>query len=217
MIKAVIFDMNGIIIDDEHIHELAFSHVVQRFGIEISHELYLECCAGRTDRAGFETIAERFSVPLPIDAVLVEKSQAYLTLFPKTKKAFPGVLELLHSLEKTDLTLALVSSASRIEVELVIKEFGLTNTFVQTISADDVTLGKPDPEPYQKMIRLLGLKADECVVIEDSRNGVLSAKAAGCACVAVTTTHEREDLLEADLTVDRFEELDEDKLRAVSS
>ncbi len=216
MIKAVIFDMNDIIIDDEHIHEMAFGKVIKKFGIELTHETYLECCAGRTDRAGFESVTEKFAVELPIEDLLTEKSQAYLTLFPKTKKAFPGVLDLIANLAKSDLTLALASSASRVEVDLVIQEFGLKGVFATTLSADDVSIGKPDPEPYSKTIEKLGLQPNECVAIEDSRNGVLSAKTAGCFCVAVTTTEKREQLQEADLIVDAFSELSESRLKELS-
>lgn len=70
MIKAVLFDMNGIIIDDEHIHELAFQETVKPFNISLTHTDYLECCAGKTDRAGYESIAATFNKELPIDLLL---------------------------------------------------------------------------------------------------------------------------------------------------
>src|SRR3989339_853056 len=108
-IKAVLFDMNGIIIDDEHIHEMAFKETVKPFGIELDHLTYLDCCAGKTDRAGYEEIAAKFS---------------------------------------KDFILALTSSSSRAEVDLIAKEFGIDHEFRITISADDVTKGKPNPEPY---------------------------------------------------------------------
>ena len=192
--------MNGIIIDDEHIHEMAFKETVKPFGIELDHLTYLDCCAGKTDRAGYEEIAAKFSKDLLVDDLLQQKSQMYLKLFPANKKDYPGAIDLIHSLAK-DFILALTSSSSRAEVDLIAKEFGIDHEFRITISADDVTKGKPNPEPYLITAQKLDLQPQECVVIEDSRSGVLSAKAAGCYCIGVTTTHTKEDLKEADLVI----------------
>src|SRR3989339_1785583 len=116
-IKAVLFDMNGIIIDDEHIHEMSFRETVKPYNINLDHLTYLNCCAGRTDRAGYEEIASKFSTTLSIDDLLNQKSQMYLKLFPANKRSYDGVIELIHSLAK-DFTLALTSSSSRNEVDL---------------------------------------------------------------------------------------------------
>lgn len=203
MIKAVLFDMNGIIIDDEHIHEMAFKQTVQPYAINLDHQAYLNCCAGKTDRAGYEEIAVKFSKELPIGELLQKKSQMYLELFPANKKDYPGVIDLIHSLGQ-NFRLALTSSSSRAEVDLITKEFGIDHEFEVTISADDVTKGKPHPEPYIITAQRLNLQPGECLVIEDSRSGVLSAKAAGCYCIAVTTTHSEQELREADLVTDEF-------------
>jgi HAD superfamily hydrolase (TIGR01509 family) len=216
MIKAILFDMNGIIIDDEHIHEMAFRETVKPFGIDLDHQAYLDCCAGKTDRAGYEQIATKFSNDLPVDELLQQKSQMYLKLFPANKKDYPGVINLIHSLAK-NFTLALTSSSSRAEVNLITKEFGIDHEFRITISADEVTKGKPDPEPYLITTQKLDLKPEECVVIEDSRSGVLSSKAAGCYCIGVTTTHTEEDLREADLVVGDFTKITTEVIQNLTS
>ena len=198
--------MNGVIIDDEYVHEMAFGEVLQPFGISISHQDYLENCAGRTDKAGFEAMEKKFSRELPIDDLLDRKSEAYLRLFPIYKKSCDGVIDLIKNLSKS-FVLALTSSASRAEIDLVLKEFEINSYFKIIVSADDVSEGKPNPEPYLKTTSMLGLRPEECVVIEDSRSGVVSAKAAGCFCIGVTTTHPRDMLTDADLVVDSFEEI----------
>ncbi len=208
MTKSILFDMNGIIIDDEHIHELAFTETVEPFGINLTHEQYLECCAGKTDRAGYESIAAQFNKNLPVDQLLVEKSQTYLKLFPANKKTYPGVIELIHQLAQKYL-LALTSSSSRAEVDLITKEFGIQADFKVTISADEVTKGKPDPEPYLITCQNLNVSPAEAVVIEDSKSGVSSAKAAGCGCIGVTTTHSADDLKASDVVVSTFSEITE--------
>ncbi len=215
MIKAVLFDMNGIIIDDEHIHEMAFKETVKPYGIEMDHSTYLSCCAGQTDRAGYEQIASTFSKNLPIDDLLLQKSQMYLKLFPANKKDYPKVIDLIHSLAK-NFTLALTSSSSRAEVDLITKEFDIDHEFSITISADDATKGKPNPEPYLITAQKLNLQTKECVVIEDSHSGVLSAKAAGCYCIGVTTTHSKEDLKEADLVVGDFSQINTEVIQKLA-
>lgn len=207
MIKAVIFDMNGIIIDDEHIHELAFKETVKPFKINLSHEDYLECCAGKTDKAGYEKISARFSNTLPISKLLEDKATFYLQLFPKHKKTYVGVIELIHKLANT-YTLALTSSSSRTEVDLITKEFKIDKLFKVTISADEVKTGKPDPEPYLITCKLLNIKPQHSVVIEDSKSGVKSAKSAGCYCIGVTTTHNADELDGVDFVTNSFDKIE---------
>ena len=205
--------MNGVIIDDEHIHELIFQDSVLPYGIKISHEEYLECCAGRTDREGYASIGRKFSQDLPVDELLRMKHAMYREQFPKYKQAYLGVLELIERLVGK-FQLALVSSASRSEIDLITREFGIDRFFTFTISAEDVRKGKPDPEPYQKAVERFQVSPSDCVVIEDSVNGILSAKAAGCFCIAVTNTHEREELGQADLIVDSFAEITDELLQS---
>lgn len=203
--KAVIFDMNGVIINDEHIHEMAFRETVSPYNIDLDHQAYIDYCAGKTDREGYEEIAAKFSVSLPLDDLLKQKSQMYLELFPANKKSYPGAIELIHSLAK-EYTLALTSSSSRDEVDLITREFGINNEFKITVSGSDVKKGKPDPEPYLITADRLGFKPSECVVIEDSRSGVISAKAAGMYVVAITTTHKSGQLEMADRIISNFDD-----------
>lgn len=206
MIKAILFDMNGVIINDEHIHEMAFHNTLEPYGIDLDHQLYLTCCAGRTDQAGYEAIAARFNKKLPIDVLLNKKSELYLHLFPTHKKSYPDVVTLITSLSH-NFQLALTSSSSRAEVDLITKEFSIKQLFRVTISGDDVQRGKPDPEPYLLTAARLGVQPHECLVIEDSQSGITSAKTAGCYCVGITTTHTREELRDANRVVDTFREI----------
>ena len=198
--------MNGVIIDDENIHELAFKKTVKPFGINLSHQDYLNCCAGKTDRAGYESIAVEYKKKLPIDKLLQQKSKTYLQLFPENKKSYPGVIELIHHLSK-DYLLSVTSSSSRVEVDLITREFGIDKYLNTTISANDVKNGKPNPEPYLITCEKLFISPKEAVVIEDSISGVISAKSAGCFCIGITTTHTSKDLLTCDLIVNSFAEI----------
>lgn len=215
MIKAVLFDMNGIIINDEHIHELAFKQTLRPYDILITHQDYILCCVGKTDRAGYELISTQFSKKLPIDKLLEDKANLYLKLFPEHKKTYPNVIELIHSLAK-NFILGLTSSSSRQEVDLIITEFQIKDKFFTTISGNDVLNGKPNPEPYIKTSDKIGVPTNECLVIEDSRSGVESAKSAGCFCIGVTTTHSKEDLKDADAIVDNFAEINMQLINSLS-
>ncbi len=206
MIKAIIFDMNGVIIDDLAIHSIAFNEVLRAYGISVPLQEYLDSFAGKTDRGGFEDVAKQFSIELPVDELLENKGEAYLKLFPEHKKSYPGVIELIKNLSE-NYTLALASSATRVEIDLITKEFGIDSYFQVVVSAEDVTQGKPNPEPYLKAASLLKVSPDECVVIEDSIDGVKAAKSAGCMCIRVATTHPRDLATNADRTVDSFEEI----------
>ncbi|MFA5986758.1 MAG: HAD family phosphatase [Parcubacteria group bacterium] len=208
MIKAIIFDMNGVIIDDEHAHEMAFRDTVKEYKIDLTHDDYLACCAGKTDRRGYEDIAKKFQQDLPVDTLLDRKWKIYPQLFEKHKKAFEGVVELIRDLSQK-YTIALASSASRDEVILITKEFDVEKYFSVMISANDVVNGKPHPEPYLKTAELLHVSPVSCAVIEDSPSGVRAAKSAGCYCIAITTTHTKEDLREADVIVGSFADIDD--------
>ncbi len=206
MIKAVIFDMNGVIINDETIHELAFNRSLVTHGIRVSHEEYQKCCAGKTDRVGFETIAKEKNLNFDIDQAIHDKDQSYFQLFPANKKTYPGVIELIKSL-KDKYKLAVCSGSVQREVEMILKEFDIFDCFKVVISAENVTRSKPDPEPYLLAAQRLGVLAEECVAIEDSPSGIAAAKAAGMKCIAITTTHEPSSLQSADSIVDDFKDV----------
>ncbi len=214
MIKAILFDMNGVIISDESIHESAFKKTVESFEINLTHEDYLNLCAGKTDRLGYQNIAEHFGKTLPIEQLLIEKAKLYLEIFPTQKKACEGVIDLIKELANHYI-LAVSSGATKKEIELVLKEFELAKYFKTIISADDVRHSKPHPEPYLITCKQLQLKPEECIVIEDSQSGVTSAKAAGCYCIGITTTHSKEDLHNSDLVINYFAELNAKKLNEI--
>lgn len=195
--------MNGVIIDDEHIHEQAFAQIMKTYGTELTHQAYLDCCAGRTDAAGFEQLSEQLSVSIEIDKALKAKAVAYLKLFPKHKRAYPGVIELINFLHN-HFALALTTSSSKMEADLVLAAFNIKDAFRVVVTADDVSKGKPDPQPYVLTASRLSIDPAECVVIEDSTSGVRSAKAVGMTCIAITTTHSASDFSQADMVVDSF-------------
>ena len=121
----------------------------------------------------------------------------------------PGVVQLVRVLQERGLTLAITSSAVRSSIETILIRLGLRDAFALIVDGSEVTNGKPDPEAYLVTARRLGVRPDECVVIEDSEVGVLAAKRAGMTCIAVRNPRAQtfQDLSAADRVVDSMEEL----------
>jgi sugar-phosphatase len=117
---------------------------------------------------------------------------------------YPGAIELIHGLAKQKVPLALVTGSLRSEAEIVLKTFDIAKYFTKVITAEDTTLAKPNPEGYLKAAVALECDPTDCIVIEDSPNGVRAARAAGMKCLAVTTTHLPDELSEANSIVDRL-------------
>jgi len=168
---------------------------------------------GRTDEAGFRDIVKHLSLgQADIKKLIEEKTRAYFDMLPNSIRAFPGVVEFIHRLHP-HFRLALTSSASREEVDMVLSAFCITDFFEIVVSGNDVVHSKPHPEPYLLTAQHLQEKPEHCLVIEDSKNGVRSAKAAGMHCIAITTTHNKNDLADADMTIDAFSDLAIDAIK----
>lgn len=207
MIKAVIFDMNGVIVDDEHIHELAFQEVCFKYKINLTHKLYQNLCMGKTDLDGFKSIIKHFKIKAQANKMVKNKTKIYLKLIPNKIKNFPGVIKLINNLNKS-YTLALASSSTKKEINMILKTLDIVKYFKVIISANDIKKGKPDPEPYLLTAKKLKTKPKDCVVIEDTKAGVMSAKNAGMMCIAITTTNSKNNLKSADFIIKKFSEVE---------
>jgi HAD superfamily hydrolase (TIGR01509 family) len=217
MLRAVIFDFNGIIIDDEPIHFELFQQVLGEEGISLTEEGYYSRYLGYDDRGAFTAAYREYERPLdePQLARLVARKAAYYQNAIRNKVTiFPGVRRLLAALAPT-FPLAVASGALRHEIETILATAGLLNYFPVIVSAEDVNEGKPEPEIFLKALALLNAQARdgrpigtaECLVIEDSKEGVRGARRAGMKCLAVTNSHPPELLTEAAAVVKSLEEV----------
>ncbi len=202
--KAVLFDMDGVIVDSDPLHVAAFQATLKRYGHDLSEEQYEQHFAGRTDEAGlrqyFDFIGENVELPIVMD----EKARAYLELAADRLVPYPGVVEFIRDLAAREVPLALVTGSLQAEAEVTLKAFGLTNLFGAIVAAEDISQSKPSPEGYLKGAKALGFNPADCIVIEDAPSGVKAAKAAGMRCLAVTTTHNEEELTDATLIIDQL-------------
>ena len=194
--QAVIFDLDGVIIDSEPIHARAKRIAFSRFGMEVPNEVY-ERFVGETDWNVVEYVVTNYGDDsLKIQDVLDLKQSEFRSLIPDME-FIPGALEFIERAGKTFDTLVLVTSATPLNEKLSLEQFGLENTFDFTINVDDVTQAKPHPEPYNRAIQKLNLPAGRCLIIEDSINGITAADASGAFVAGVQTSISEEQLLEA--------------------
>jgi HAD superfamily hydrolase (TIGR01509 family) len=217
MLRAVIFDFNGIIVDDEPIHFRLFQRVLGEEGIPLTEEDYYARYLGFDDRGAFVAGYRDHERELS-DAKLVQlidrKAVYYQEAIRNHVTVFPGVKALVASLAPT-LPLAVASGALRHEIETILSTISLRSHFRAIISAEEVQSGKPEPEIFLKALAALNsslvgqnaIAAADCLVIEDSKEGVRGARRAGMKCLAVTNSHRAELLGEATAVVNSLEQV----------
>jgi HAD superfamily hydrolase (TIGR01509 family) len=206
-LRVVIFDFNGVVVDDEPLHFELFQRVMAEEGLILTEEIYREKYLGYDDRGCFIAAlsdAGRKDTG-QIDRLIARKAAYYREAFEKRFLLFPGVVELVRRLVER-FPLAIASGALRDEIELVLDRADLRDCFRVIVAAEDVSACKPDPEGYLKALAALNSSgaaalANQCLVIEDSIAGVKAAKRAGMRCLAVTNSYAAEELKEADWIV----------------
>ena len=192
---AIIFDMDGVVINSEPLHERASQHVFSSYGIELDETIF-EPFKGKTDRdIVTHLISEHKIVDATVDELLQRKRDAYASLVDELE-TIHGVMAFIQHVA-INYRLALTTSASRRNQELAFQKFNLYPFFEEVVTSNDITNPKPHPEPYLHTMEKLGLTPDVCVVIEDSTNGVRSASAAGCTVVGIKTSFDEPALRQA--------------------
>ncbi len=203
-LQALIFDFDGIIANTEPLHFAGLHLTLKEIGIELTEAEYYADYLGYDDRGCI--LAALATNRRPADGSTVErlmkrKAEAYLESVKHHQVIFPGVPDFVRDAART-YPLAIASGALRHEIEYILETAGLRSAFLHITSAEDVTRGKPDPQPFLLALKALQqhdarLTPDSCLVIEDSLPGVRGAKAAGMKVLAVTNTHTVQDLHEA--------------------
>jgi HAD superfamily hydrolase (TIGR01509 family) len=195
VIEAVLFDFNGVLVDDEAQHCRALQRVLADEGIPLSQDAYYAQYLGLDDRTGLVEAFRRAQRTLTtelLDHLVVKKSTLYLSLVATALRIVPGAPEFVRDAGQR-FRLGLVSGALRREIDPVLGKTGLAEAFEVIVAADDVRRCKPDPAPYlaahTAFSRRRSLPVHSCVVIEDSLPGLEAARAAGMPCVMLTTNH----------------------------
>jgi len=203
-IKALLFDFNGVIVNDEPIHFEATRRVLAELGIAISLEKYNAEFLGCNDRECLQSLITNHN-PSKLEEIVDRKSRYYFDLIDNNPPFVHGAIDFIKE-ASSRFKLAIVSGALRREISHNLLAGNLLSYFPVIISADDVTSSKPDPEGFNLAMARLDtmLVPSECVVIEDSQRGIQAARCAGMRCLALTTTFDRNALIDADWTLDAF-------------
>ena len=184
MIKGVLFDLDGIIVDSEPLHFEAHQKALKQFGINITLDDYLEFGVAKGDASLFDEASKKYGVAIDKEKVSRLKKKLYKDIFCRKAAPREGVLDLFEDLSGK-YTLAITSSGAKEVIGLVLEKLGLENKFETVVSGNDVERVKPFPDIYEKVLDLLGLESADCVAIEDSESGLLAAKGAKIKCIVV--------------------------------
>jgi len=214
--RALVFDFDGVIADDEPLHLAAFQRTLAAEGITLSAEAYYARYLGFDDHDAIVEAFREAGRPLPpdrADALMAAKAAHFLGLVRDGVRIFPGVAA-------ARVPLAIASGALRREIELILAHAGLTAAFTEIVSAEDVEEGKPSPAVFRCALgrlrdRVTDLAPEHCLVIEDSRPGVEAARRAGMRCLAVTNSYSATELADADLVVQSLAGIEWERLEAL--
>ncbi len=201
MLKGVLFDMDGVLLDSEELTSKAAVRYFEEKGYEVKPEDFIPFY-GMGEEKYFGGVAEKYEIPFDVE---VEKYKVYDLFYEMAKgkmEALPGVHEFIERVKAMNMKTAVATSASRYKMKINLSLIGFTeSTFDTIVTGEDITENKPHPEIFIKAATNLGLKPLECLVVEDAPGGVQAAKSAGCKCMAVMTSFSEKELSKADWIV----------------
>lgn len=209
---AVIFDLDGLIVDTEPLHQESFNVLLARYGIDyvIAEEEYGREFVGVPVQENFDYLVARFKFPISIPKLIEERERIFISLVsdPRNLSVLPGARELIDRLNARGIPLALATGSARDEASAMLRGIGITNHFRAIVTASDVKRGKPAPDIYLRALEKLKLRGDECIALEDSASGVAAAQSAGLRVIAVPNRFTRhQDLSRANACVESLAEV----------
>ena len=217
-LKAVLFDFNGVIINDEAIHRESIEQLLLEQNLQPKAEEYRQDCLGRSDRACLQKLFERRGYLLDsaeLNRMLQRKALAYRDRIAQLDRLpiYPDAQQAIFDLRVARLPLAIVSGSTASDIEAVLERANLRQSFQVVVSDERVRAGKPEPEGYLLAAAELGARPEECLAIEDSFAGITAAKRAGIQVVGVAHTYPFHMLQRlANWTVDRLTDLELDRI-----
>jgi HAD superfamily hydrolase (TIGR01509 family) len=206
-IFAVIFDMDGVIVDSNPTHTIALRKFCDMQGHHLTDDELKTRVYGRPNKDWIPDIFGNRLTPEQYRKLADEKEALFRELFAPIIKPLDGLIDFLQKLEDDNIPKAIASSAPPENVKFTLEKISIEKCFDIMFDESDIEKGKPDPEIYLKAAAALRLPPENCVVFEDSLAGVAAGKRAGCKVIGVTTTHKKEEFVGTDLVIDNFKQI----------
>jgi HAD superfamily hydrolase (TIGR01509 family) len=206
MLKAIIFDMDGVLVNSEPLHRKAYFNMFEEFNLNVSNRLY-ESFTGKSTSAICKELCEIFDLSISHEKLMFSKRKHFKTIFDNDPEfqMIDGALSLIKNYFYNNLTLILASSASMTNINRIFKKFDLDKFFKAKISGADLKESKPNPEIFIKAAKLSGFSKSESIVIEDSTNGIIASKSAGIYCIGYNSPNSKnQNYDKADLVISNF-------------
>ncbi len=212
MIKGVVFDLDGVLIDSPKIYFKVMKDFLQNHDLEVTDRVVSNFIS-LSLKDEFLELTKKYSIDVSFDDFLKETLEKSLAISKKELTVCVGVKELLADLKEKNFLLAVASNNNKRTIDFVFEKFGFSDFFSTVVTGEDVVHGKPHPEIYLNAVQFLGVKPFECVGIEDTLIGVRSVKAAGLKCIAVPNSFAGHvSFQEADLVVKELTDLNSKRI-----
>ena len=214
MIKTVIFDMDGVIVDTEPVHHHAYNQHFEQLNIEVNAEMYASF-TGNSTKNIFERLKIQFNLDEDVATLVETKRNLFNDAFDNKEDLYllDGVEDLIKDLYDNGMQLVLASSSATVTINRVFNRFRLHKYFTHIVSGEDFPKSKPHPAIFLRAAELANTPVENCIVIEDSTNGIMAAKAAGIYCIGYDSFHSKlQDYSLADVVITDFKELSYERI-----
>ncbi len=207
-IEAVIFDMDGTMVNNMQFHKKAWKEFCKKYGLNLTNEDFDQKISGKKNNEIFKIVFDKI-ISLEEEIKYTEEKEAlYRELYKEFVREVPGLSDLIRFLKQRKIKLAIATTATDKNRVFILSSLNLDNIFDVILGDEDVKMGKPNPEIYLLAAKKLKVSPSKCLVFEDSPPGVLSGKSAGMKVVGVLTSHAPEDLKETDYLIDNFSQIE---------
>ena len=213
-IRAIVFDFDGVLANSEPLHLRAYQAVLSELGIELDRDEYYTHLLGFDDVGAFKVVSDRRGLSwteAEIGAILARKTLIFDEIVASEDVLYPEAVPCVRRLAEA-MPLGIASGALRHEIAAILRRADLDDCFRFIVAAGETPASKPAPDPYRRAAELHGLPPGQCVAIEDSRWGIVSAKGAGLRCVGITQTYTADGLPGADAIIHSLDEFTVDLL-----